>query len=109
MFGLRKSASWVRGIEYVKVDGSSMTPVLDEGDWVVALRGWDVDAGDVVLLEDPEHPGRVLVKRIALVEPDGYWVLGDASEASRDSRQFGTVPEVLGKVVWRIRPWGPVG
>ena len=85
-----------------------MVPALNEGDWVVALRGRDVDAGDVVLVEEPGHPGLVLIKRIALVEPHGYWVLGDAPEASTDSRHFGTVPEVRGKVVWRIRPWGRV-
>ncbi len=103
-----RGASWVRGIEYLTVAESSMVPTLNEGDWVLVLRGADVEEGDVVLLEHPQRPGMLLVKRLALIEPGGYWVVGDAPEVSTDSRHFGTVPEVLGKVVWRIRPWGPV-
>ncbi len=60
------------------------------------------------MLEHPGRPGFLIVKRVAEVRPNGYYVLGDAPEASTDSRHFGAVPHVLGRVVWRMRPWGRV-
>lgn len=85
-----------------------MEPTLNEGDWIIARRGGTVSVGDVVVLERPDRPGLLVVKRVAGVRPEGYWLLGDAPEWSTDSRHFGTVREVLGRVVWRVRPWGRV-
>jgi nickel-type superoxide dismutase maturation protease len=85
-----------------------MEPTLRAGDWILARRGAPVRVGDVVVLEHPERPGMLVVKRVARIDPQGYWVVGDALGASTDSRHFGAVPEVLGRVVWRVRPWGRV-
>lgn len=98
----------VLGIRYLAVAGASMEPTLSHGDWVVARRGGRIGPGDLVVVEHPDRPGLLLVKRVARVGPDGYWVLGDAPSASTDSRQFGPVADVLGRVVWRVRPWGRV-
>jgi nickel-type superoxide dismutase maturation protease len=98
----------VLGFRYLAVAGGSMAPGLGDGDWVLARRVARVRVGDVVVLEHPQRPGFLVVKRVGAVRPDGYWVLGDAAGASTDSRHFGPVPEVLGRVVWRVRPWGRV-
>ena len=64
--------------------------------------------GDVVVLEHPVRPGMLIVKRVQRVDAEGYWVLGDAPAASTDSRDFGAVTEVVGRVLWRVRPWGRI-
>jgi nickel-type superoxide dismutase maturation protease len=98
----------VLGLRYLAVAGGSMAPGLRDGDWILARRSARVGVGDVVVLEHPGRPGLLVVKRVAAVQPDGYWVLGDHPDGSTDSRHFGAVREVLGRVVWRVRPWGPV-
>ena len=85
-----------------------MEPTLHDGDWIVARRIGRAGVGDVVVLEHPERPGLLIVKRVGRVDAAGYWVVGDAPGASTDSRQFGAVPEIVGRVVWRVRPWGRV-
>jgi len=92
------------------VDGPSMEPAYRAGDRLLvnrlAYRRHRPSAGDVVVLRDPEHPERVLVKRVALDvrcgETDAY-VLGDNAGASRDSRTFGPVPidRIIGRVWFR--------
>ncbi|MGH2408309.1 MAG: nickel-type superoxide dismutase maturation protease [Candidatus Limnocylindrales bacterium] len=100
----------------VAVDGTSMRPTLEPGDWLLV----DPDAygrrrprtGELVVAPDPRLADRLLVKRVAAVEPDGRVVLaGDALAASTDSRVFGAVaPEaVLGRAWFRIWPRGRVG
>lgn len=85
-----------------------MEPTLHEGDWVLARRDGRGRAGDVVVVEHPARPGMLIVKRVAAVGAQGFWVLGDALTHSTDSRDFGFVPGVVGRVVWRVRPWGRV-
>jgi nickel-type superoxide dismutase maturation protease len=98
----------VLALRYLAVAGPSMEPTLSEGDWVLARATGRAGPGDVVVLEHPGRPGLLIVKRVARVGPDGYWVLGDASDASTDSRHFGAVAAIVGPVVWRVRPWGRV-
>ena len=85
-----------------------MAPTLAAGDWVVARTDGRAAVGDVVVLEHPRRAGHLLVKRVARISPAGFWVLGDSPEQSTDSRAFGSVPRVIGRVVWRVRPWGRV-
>ena len=110
-----------RGPRRVAVQGASMEPTLLAGDrLVVVSRPWGERvrpvAGDVVAVTDPRDPGRVLVKRVASVDRAARTleVLGDAPDASTDSRDFGPVPlaSVVGRVVYRYGPpgrSGPVG
>jgi nickel-type superoxide dismutase maturation protease len=98
----------VPAIRYLVVAGPSMEPTLSDGDWVLARATARISPGHLVVVEHPQRPGLLLVKRVDRVGPDGYWVLGDAPSASTDSRHFGPVAEVLGRVVWRVRPWGRV-
>ncbi len=98
----------MRGYRYLSVAGASMHPTLAAGDWVLARTDGRAGVGDIVVLEHPERPGLLIVKRLAGATSDGFWVLGDAPDQSTDSRHFGAVPSVIGRVVWRVRPWGRI-
>jgi signal peptidase I len=52
------------------VTDSSMEPNLKTGDHVIILKHATPKRGDIVLLESPVEPGRVLIKRIVAVEGD---------------------------------------
>ena len=87
-----------------------MEPTLRAGDFILVHR-WTYRrrppaAGDVVVLRDPETAGRFLVKRIESGDSrSGFFVLGDNTDRSRDSRHFGRVPmeRIVGKVRYRAR------
>jgi nickel-type superoxide dismutase maturation protease len=102
-----------RRVRRVQVAGGSMAPTLLEGDRLLVVDPpWGVRPapGDVVAVADPRDPGRLLVKRIAVVDRSRgtVEVRGDAPDASTDSRTFGPVPlaSVAGRAVYR---YGPVG
>lgn len=86
-----------------------MRPTLVAGDRVVAVRCRRPRPGDLVVLPDPRRRDRTLVKRVAAVGPGGITVVGDAPAASTDSRTFGAVPSVWGRVVYRYSPAHRVG
>ncbi len=88
-----------------RVDDHSMEPALHPGDYVLvnrwAYRRADPQAGDVVVLRNPEAHEQFLVKRVMSGDREtGLFVLGDNDTHSRDSRQFGMVPLhlIVGKV-----------
>ena len=96
----------------VAVEGWSMAPTLQPGDFLVAVRAKRPRPGSLVVVEHPGRAGFELVKRLDLVlgiergRPDGYWVVGDASDTSTDSRTFGPVlgSAIKGVVVGRYWP-----
>jgi nickel-type superoxide dismutase maturation protease len=95
----------------VEVEGRSMSPTLEPGDWLIAVRAGTIERGDMVVLRHPSR-GMELVKRVAAVpgeqglEPDRYLVVGDNPEESTDGRAFGPVERsaIAGVVVARYRP-----
>ena len=93
-------------VRRVAVHGDSMRPVLEPGDRLVVVGVLKPRPGDVVAVADPRDGRRVLVKRVAAVDPGGITVLGDDPTASTDSRTFGPVPRalVLGRAVYRYWP-----
>lgn len=95
----------------VKVEGTSMLPALSPGDRLLALRWPVLEAGDIVVVRDPEEPGRLLAKRVARLHAETVEVLGDNERASRDSRRFGPLPRgaVVGTVVYRYHPPSAAG
>ena len=95
----------------VAVAGDSMDPALRDGEWWIARRTRSVGVGDVVVIDHPESPDLLAVKRIVRADGVGWWVEGDNPGRSRDSRHFGPVPvsRILGRVVLRYRPLPPVG
>ena len=88
------------------VGGASMVPAYRDGDRLLVRYGGRVRTGDAVIARDPRLPERILVKRAAHREADGWWLLADNPYAPGDSRQFGAVPDelVLGRVLLRLRP-----
>lgn len=91
----------------VAVAGTSMLPTLDADDWLL-VRSASADAispGDVVVVEQPDRPGFLLVKRAVRRTPDGWWVEGDNAAASDDSRTFGPVHDVDVRAKVLLRYW----
>lgn len=87
-----------------------MRPTLQDGDWIVAVRGnARLRPGDVVVLAHPHRPDFDLVKRAHSID-GGVTVLGDDPGAgSVDSATFGPVDRSLvkGRVVLRYHPGRP--
>ena len=83
-----------------------MRPTLEPGDRLLLVRRRRYAPGAVVAVADPRD-GRLLVKRVAGVLPDGpLLVTGDDPAASTDSRTFGPVPRssIRGQAVRRYAP-----
>jgi signal peptidase I len=102
-----------RWLDVVQVHGGSMAPALLPGDRLLiealTYRRRAPRTGEIVAAVDPRRPPRELVQRIGLVDPSSRSaeLVGDAPEASTDSRTFGPVD--LGEVRWRValRCWPP--
>ena len=79
------------------VEGRSMAPTLEPGDWLVVTPlprwGGGLRRGWLVVARRPDRPEVEVVKRVAAVgEDEAVTLLGDNPAASTDSRQFGAVP-----------------
>jgi nickel-type superoxide dismutase maturation protease len=107
---LLRGRAWPPVSRFV-VEGPSMEPAYRSGDRLLVNRLAYLraapEAGDVVVLRDPGHRRRLLLKRIAEAPPgagraDAIYVLGDHPAESRDSRHFGAVPRslIIGRA-WR--------
>ena len=92
----------------VAVAGASMEPGLLEGDHLLVWRTRRVAPGQVVAVE---REGRLIVKRVVAIGPEGVTVLGDNPGQSTDSRHFGPVAkaDVVGRAVYRYAPAGRAG
>jgi nickel-type superoxide dismutase maturation protease len=88
----------------VVVTGDSMRPTLCAGDFCLVVWGVRIRPGDVVVARLPGRP--LGVKRAVRRTESGWWLEGDDSTASTDSRTFGAVPDeaVLGRVLIRYWP-----
>jgi nickel-type superoxide dismutase maturation protease len=86
----------------IRVRGPSMAPTLRDGDVVLARRGENARAGDVVVVTWPARPGQLSIKRAVRPEAGGWFVVGDNELASTDSRELGAavVHGVIRRRVW---------
>ena len=89
----------------VAVAERSMEPGLMPGDWLLVLRVRRAKPGRVVIARNPGKPDMLLVKRASRRLPDGsYWLESDNPAAGAvDSRRFGPVPALEGRVLCRYR------
>jgi phage repressor protein C with HTH and peptisase S24 domain len=86
-----------------------MSPLLGDGDVVLARFGARPRPGQVVLVRWPARPGQLSVKRAVRPVDGGWWVEGDNPFGSTDSRALGPA-QVVAAVRWRLWPRpGPVG
>ncbi len=99
----------------VAVEGRSMSPTLEPGDWLLAdpdgFAGARPMVGDLVLVPDPREPSRLLVKRVAEVHGHDLLVAGESPDRSADSRIFGSVEaaDVEGRPWFRYWPPRRIG
>jgi len=88
-----------------RISGNSMRPTYHDGDLVI---GWrlcsNLTSGDVIVLRQPDTQ-RIIIKRISKIDGGRYFVLGDNSSASTDSRHFGWIEKkaIIAKVLWTTR------
>ena len=88
----------------VTVAERSMEPRLRDGDWLLVLRTGHARPGQLVVARHPGKPDLLLVKRL-IRRQDGGWFLLSANPAvpAVDSRRFGPVPAIAGRVLLRYR------
>jgi signal peptidase I len=94
-------------LKIIKIDGHSLEPVYQEGDYVfvseIPLHFRGVRPGDVVVFDHP-HDGKV-IKLVNHLEDGGrsVFVIGLHPD-SIDSRVYGAIPRNLieGKVIWHV-------
>jgi phage repressor protein C with HTH and peptisase S24 domain len=84
----------------VRVVGPSMEPVLRNGQICWARKGGHIP-GRIAVFIEPGRPDLIAVKRLIRHGSAGWWVEGENSEASTDSRSFGEVPDshILGTLI----------
>lgn len=89
-------------IKIFRIEGESMLPEYQDGEFVLLWRTLHPKVGDVVVFENQLYG--TLIKRVAKISEQGVYVLG-TGENSLDSRRLGPVsPEkIQGRVIWHIR------
>lgn len=67
-----------RGMSFYQVSARSMLPTLHPHDYLLTMKAREYGRGDIVVLDDPQNPGEVLVKRIVGVAGDVLEIRGGA-------------------------------
>lgn len=91
----------------VIVSGESMRPALRPGDWLLARKRARVRPGHIVVARHPADPTRLIVKRVAHRDGNGWWLESDNQRAPgrQDSWDFGPVGDDLIVARVLIRYW----
>ena len=93
----------------IKVSGESLTPLLEEGDFVLMLKVpfFFLSPGDVIAFHHPAYG--TMIKLIEWKsQKEGLVFAVGTHPLSTDSRTFGPIPkgDIIGKVIWRVRKPG---
>jgi phage repressor protein C with HTH and peptisase S24 domain len=80
-----------------------MAPTLRAGDALLVRRGGRIRPGDVVVARFRSRPDLLVVKRAVREQDGGWWVRGDNTFVTDDSRAYG-VADVIGRVLCRYYP-----
>lgn len=82
-----------------RVRGQSMLPALKPGQIVIGTKSKQLKPGQLVIFR---HHGIEKIKRVNQLRAEELTVLGDNSNNSTDSRDFGWLArkEVIAKVIW---------
>lgn len=93
------------GWQIVRVEGESMSPCLENGDYIVVKKK-PISLGDVVLIEHSSLG--LIVKRIHTKNADGRFLVAGDNPASTSSEKIGLVASrsILGTARLRISPRG---
>ena len=87
----------------IRVEGLSMYPTLKSKQLLLVLKFTTIDLGDIIVFQLPNE--KPFIKRVTAIENNEYYVLGDNTNNSKDSRHYGLIhkDDVIGKV------WTPMG
>ncbi len=86
-------------------EGNSMHPTLKNGEFVLVDPTAEIEVGDIVIAKHPVEQTTEVVKRVERINERGhYFLVGDNSADSNDSRHFGAVTKeyIKGRVVARF-------
>ena len=95
----------------IAVRGHSMEPTLLEGDWLLvdrdAYRLHNARIGDLVVVPDPRTGAdRLIVKRVAHIDPEGYLALAGDHPAHRSTDHLVQPDQILVPPAAVVgRPW----
>lgn len=75
-----------------------MFPTLKNGDFVIYRTFNSIepapDPGSILIIEHPQRPEIIMIKRLIKISESGFDVRGDNQNASTDSREFGYLKPV---------------
>ena len=81
-----------------------MAPAITSGQFWLVRCGVAISPGEIVLAVHPQRPDLHVIKRVIRPTPGGWWLEGDNQERSTDSRHYGPVEQVLGRLMWCYWP-----
>jgi nickel-type superoxide dismutase maturation protease len=93
------------GLTVARVQGESMAPSYHSGDLVLIRKSRKAKRNNIAIAHRPDKEDLLIIKRVITITNNGYWLQGDNSEYSDDSRLFGEVPKELIKGVVLFKYW----
>jgi nickel-type superoxide dismutase maturation protease len=93
------------GLMVARVQGESMAPAYHSGDLVLIRKTRKAKRNNIVIAHRPDQEDLLIIKRVVTITNNGYWLQGDNSEFSDDSRLFGEVPKELIKGIVLFKYW----
>jgi nickel-type superoxide dismutase maturation protease len=91
-------------IRIFRVADHSMEPSLNQGDYIfVNGVSQNVRVNDVVVIRHP-NKNIYIVKRVKKIQGDRFYLLGDNTKSSEDSRKFGALRRdgLVGKLIFKL-------